>query len=185
MLDVSNVVDWRSWLRKHHLTKQGVWLIFHRKESGTLSISYEEALDEALAYGWIDSIVKKIDHEKYARKFTPRRPWSIWSKSNINHARRLSKEGRMTRWGLDAFAKRTAKVSLLEKFNAEGVRIPKDLEQALRKNKKAWSRFKRFTTSYRKRYLIWIAGAKKPDTRKKRIAEAVVLISQNVKNLLK
>ena len=172
-------------LRKHHLTKQEVWVIFHRKESGTPSIAHEEALDEALAYGWIDSIIKKIDLETYARKFTPRRPWSIWSKSNINHVRRLSEEGRKTKWGLDAFAKRTGKVSLLEKFNAEGVRATKDLERALRKNKKAWSHFKRFTMSYRKRYLIWIAAAKKPDTRKKRICEAVVLISQNVKNLLR
>jgi uncharacterized protein YdeI (YjbR/CyaY-like superfamily) len=184
-LEVTRGSDWRTWLRKHHGRKEGVWLIFRKDESGRQSISYDEALDEALAYGWIDSIVKRIDQQKYARKFTPRRPWSIWSKSNIERVKRLQKEGRMTKSGLHAFAKRTAEISLLEKFNAEGVKIPSDLREALRRNKKAWSNFNHFAPSYRKRYLIWISAAKPPETRKKRIAESVLLISRNVKALLK
>jgi uncharacterized protein YdeI (YjbR/CyaY-like superfamily) len=184
-LDVSRAADWNSWLRRNHLVKEGVWLVFYRKDSGRPSISYDEAVSEALAFGWIDSIIKKIDEEKFVRKFTPRRPGSVWSKYNIKRIEVLTAEGRMTKWGLGAFAKRTDEISLLERFNAEGVRIPKDLEDALRKNKRAWANFGRFTPSYRKGYLIWISEAKRPETRQKRIAEAVVLISRNVKALLK
>lgn len=184
-LDVSSMPEWRSWLREHHGTEQGVWLVFHRAGSKTPSISYDDALDEALAYGWIDSIIKKIDSEKYARKFTPRRPGSIWSKLNIERVERLRREDRMTKWGLGAFVSRTDKISMLEKVNAEGAKVPEDFASALRKNSVAWSNFERMAPSHRKRYLVWIAGAKKPDTRQKRIAEAVILISRNLKNLMK
>jgi uncharacterized protein YdeI (YjbR/CyaY-like superfamily) len=184
-LDVATAADWGSWLDKHHLAKTEIWLVFHRKGSNTTSITYGEALDEALAYGWIDSVIKKIDNEKYARKFTPRKPRSIWSSLNINHIDRLKKEGRMTKWGLEAFAKRTGEISQMEKINAEGVKVPSDLTEALKKNKTAWNNFQMFAPSHKKRYLIWISGAKRLETRKKRIDEAVVLISRNVKNLLK
>ena len=141
--------------------------------------------DEALAYGWIDSVIRKIDDKKYARKFTPRKPWSIWSSLNISHLNRLKKEGRMTKRGLEAFAKRTGEISQMEKINALGIKVPSDLIEALKKNKTAWANFQKFTPGAKKRYLIWISDAKRPETRKKRVDEAVVLISRNVKNLLK
>jgi len=184
-LQVLKQSDWRSWLDKNHNKEEGVWLVFFKKDSGRRSISYEEAVDEALAYGWIDSIIKRIDEKRYVRKFTPRRPQSIWSKPNITRVEKLIKEGGMTRWGFAAFEKRTSEISLLEKFNAEGVRIPKDFKDRLKKNKNAWENFERFGPSHRKRYLIWISGAKTPETRAKRIAEAVDLVSKNVKALLK
>jgi uncharacterized protein YdeI (YjbR/CyaY-like superfamily) len=170
---------------ENHLTKEGIWLIFHRTSSGTPTISYEDAVDEALAFGWIDSIIKRIDGKKYARKFTPRRPGSVWSKSNIARVERLRREGRMTVWGTEAYEKRTGEISLLERFNAQGVSLPKDFEAALRVNKQAWENFERMAPSHRKRYLIWIAGAKRPETRHRRIAEAVLLVGKNVKDLLK
>lgn len=184
-LDIATAADWRSWLDKHHLTKPEIWLVFHRQGSGVRSISYGDALDEALAYGWIDSVIRRIDDEKYARKFTPRKPWSIWSSLNISHVNRLKKGGRMTKWGLEAFAKRTGEISQMEKINAEGVKVPSDLTEALKENKTAWKNFQEFTPGYKKRYVIWISGAKRPETRKKRIDEAIMLISRNVKNLLK
>ena len=184
-LDVSKASDWRSWLSKHQASESGVWLVFHKKDSGLPTISYDDALDEALAFGWIDSIIKKIDDRSYARKFTPRKPWSIWSTSNITRVERLKKEGRMSEKGLQAFAKRTGERSLLEKFNQAELAIPKDFEDALRKNRRAQANFQRFGPSYRKRYLLWVSAAKKAETRKKRIEEAVILISRNVKNLLK
>jgi uncharacterized protein YdeI (YjbR/CyaY-like superfamily) len=184
-LDVSTAADWRYWLDKHHLAKTEIWLVFHRKGSNTTSITYGEALDEALAYGWIDSVIRKLDDEKYVRKFTPRRPESIWSRLNISHVNRLKKEGRMTKWGLEAFAKRTGEISLMEKTKAENAKIRRDLTEALKKNKTAWNNFQEFTLSHKKRYLIWISGAKKPDTRRKRVDEAVLLISRNLKSLLK
>ena len=184
-LDVDTFVLWRSWLRRNHLRESGIWLVFHRKGTAEASLTYDEALNEALAYGWIDSTIRRIDETRYARKFTPRRPLSIWSKLNIDRVERLTEEGRMTRWGLAAFEKRTSEISLEEKFKIEGVRIPQDFEDYLRNNKKAWKNFERFTPSYRRRYLIWISGAKTPETRAKRIAEAVDLVSRNVKALLK
>jgi uncharacterized protein YdeI (YjbR/CyaY-like superfamily) len=91
----------------------------------------------------------------------------------------------MTKWGLEAFAKRTSEISMLEKINAEEAKIPSDTQKALKANRNAWDNFATFSPSHRKRCLIWISSAKKPETRKKRIAEAVKLISQNVKILLK
>ena len=182
-LEVEDGARWRSWLAANHQSSQGVWLVFRKK--GVKSLSYDEAIDGALAYGWIDSLVRKIDDERYARKFTPRKPWSIWSSLNISRVKRLRTEGRMTEWGLEAFKKRTPEISTLERVNREGMKVPADLEEALRANAKAWSNYKRFAPSHRKRYFIWISAAKKPETRKKRIFEAVDLISQNVKDLSK
>ena len=159
--------------------------MFHRKGKGNPSPTYEEALDWALAYGWIDSLIKKLDDSKYARKFTPRKPWSIWSTPNINRVNRLKLDGKMTKWGLEAFKMRTSEKSLLEKFSDKEVEIPNDLAQALRANAKAWTNFQEFSPSYRKRYLIWISGAKQSKTRQRRILETVELISKNVKALLK
>jgi uncharacterized protein YdeI (YjbR/CyaY-like superfamily) len=96
-LDVEAAAEWRSWLRKNHLNSEAIWLVFHRKTHAKLSISYYDAIDEALAYGWIDSIIRKLDEQSYARKFTPRRPGSIWSRSNIERVKRLRREGRMTK----------------------------------------------------------------------------------------
>ena len=184
-LDISTVVEWHSWLDKHHLASSEIWLVFHKQGSGHPSISYNDALDEALAYGWIDSLIRKLDDERYARKFTPRKPGSIWSSLNVGHVNRLKKEGRMTKWGLESFAKRTGELSQMEMVTAEGTKIPHDLTDALRKNKTAWNNFQRFAPSHKKRYVIWISSAKKPETRKKRIDEAVVLISRNIRSLLK
>jgi uncharacterized protein YdeI (YjbR/CyaY-like superfamily) len=184
-LDVESAADWRSWLRNNHLSSEGVWLIFHRKQLAEPSISYDEAIEEALAFGWIDSVIKKIDDRRYARKFTPRRPGSIWSSSNIERVNRLSREGRMTKSGLEAFEKRTGKSSLLQKFKTGPIEIPEDLLEALKKNRVAWANFQHFSPSYRKRYLMWISAAKRPETRGRRIDLTVLLISRNVKALLK
>jgi uncharacterized protein YdeI (YjbR/CyaY-like superfamily) len=182
-LDVVDRRGWHDWLEKHHLESVGVMLVFHK--GGAPTITYDESLDEALAYGWIDSVIRKIDDRRYVRKFTPRRPGSIWSTPNINRVERLEREGRMTQWGAAAFERRTPEISDLEKVTAEGAKVPSDFEIALRKHRKAWENFQKMAPSHRKRYLIWLAGAKKPETRKKRIGEAVKLVEKNVKNLMK
>ena len=182
-LEVEDEPRWRAWLAGNHASSQGVWLVFRKK--GVKSISYGEAIDGALAYGWIDSLVRKIDDARYARKFTPRKPRSIWSSFNIARVKRLRTEGKMTKWGLEAFANRTSEISTLEKISAEGMKVPADLEDALRASPRAWSNFQKFGRSHRKRYVIWISDAKRAETRKRRVAEAVVLISQDVKELLK
>lgn len=184
-IEVGGADEWRSWLEVNHSKSGGTWLTFRRKGHSGPSISYDEAVDEALALGWIDSVIKKIDDVTYVRKFTPRRPGSIWSRLNIDRVGRLKREGRMTKWGLEAFRARSEQISQLERINKLGIRTPKDLEDALRKNPRAWRNFQGFAPSHRKRYLIWINGAKKPQTRKKRIGEAVSLIAGNVRALLK
>ena len=148
-------------------------------------MSYDQALDEALAYGWIDSVIRRIDDIRYARKFTPRRPWSIWSSRNIERVRQLRTAGTMTKWGLDAFRKRASEISTLEKVNRQRVGVPSDLLDAINSNPKARAAFDRFAPSHKKRYVIWIESAKKPETRERRIIDAVDLISRDVKKLLK
>ncbi len=184
-LDVASVSEWHSWLKANHTEEGGVWFVFHKRGSGAGSVSYDDALDEALAWGWIDSVIRKVDDERYVRKFTPRRPGSVWSKLNIARVERLKREGRMTKWGLEAYGRRTSEISDLERVTAAGAQVPSDLEAALRKDPKAWSNFNRMAPSHRKRYLVWIAGAKRPQTRRKRVVEAVKLIGRNVRNLLK
>jgi len=184
-LDAGGAEGWHDWLEMNHLDSPGVWLVFYRQGSGARSISYAEAVDAALAYGWIDSMIKKLDDRRYARKFTPRRPGSVWSKSNIERARNLTREGKMTRWGLEAFEGRTGRPSLLERFDIGEVTVPVEFEKALRKNRRAWSNYQRMAPSRRKRYLLWISGAKKAATRERRIAEAVRLVAANVRDLLK
>jgi len=102
-LYVKNRKDWRVWLEKHHATEKEIWLIFYRKNSGKPIIPYNDAVEEALCFGWIDSIEKGIDHERFAQRFTPRKPKSQWSEANKERVRRLSKEGRMTPSGLAKF----------------------------------------------------------------------------------
>ncbi len=182
-LDFREVHDWHDWLSAHHLESSGVMLVFHK--GGAPSLTYDEALDEALAYGWIDSVIRRIDEERYVRKFSPRRPGSVWSTLNVRRVARLRRVGRMTKWGLEAFSRRTPDVSLLEQYNAGRVEVSPEFEEVLKKNKKAWVLYQKMTPSHRKRYAVWIATAKKPETRKRRIAEAVKLVEAEVRELLK
>ena len=99
-------VDWLNWLRANHDKQSGVWVIFPKKGIDDPTISFEEALDIALAYGWIDISIRKIDERTFGRKFTPRREKSAWSETNIKRAQMLKKQGRMTRWGLEAYERR-------------------------------------------------------------------------------
>jgi len=96
----TNRSEWRAWLKQHHASEKEVWLVYHKKGCGKPSVTYSESLEEALCFGWIDSIIQKIDTEKYARKFNPRRPGSKWSELNKHLVAKLVKEGRMTRAGL-------------------------------------------------------------------------------------
>ena len=181
ILDVRDARGWRDWLVRHHLDSEGVLLVFHK--GGRSSITYDEALDEALAYGWIDSVIKKVDDTKYTRRFTPRRPGSIWSRPNIERVSKLAREGRMTKWGLAVFSTRTSKVSLLEQFNAGRIGVPPRFEAALKKDMRAWTNYNQMAPSQRERYLIWVSGAKREETRARRIDEVVRLIARNVKDL--
>jgi uncharacterized protein YdeI (YjbR/CyaY-like superfamily) len=182
-LYVTNRDDWRAWLKKHHETEKEVWLIYYKKHTNQPRIPYDDAVEEALCFGWIDSIVKKIDDERYAQKFTPRQSSSRWSETNKRRVRKLLKEGKMTRAGMVKIGEGVLEAGEGSKSarKTKELVIPFYLSEALRANKMAWENFNNLAPSYRRQYVGWIATAKKEETRKKRIREALELLARNEK----
>ena len=173
---------WRDWLSAHHDLEDHVWLIFYKKETGEPSIEYESAVEEALCFGWIDSIIKKIDDSKYARKFTPRKENSKWSETNKMRVGRLIKSGRMTEIGLLKVeaAKQSGQWDKLYKPDISE-NIPKEFECALNQNVGAREYFETLAPSYRRQFIGWISVAKRPETREKRIQESISLLEKRRK----
>ena len=184
-LYVTSREEWRAWLTKHYQSETEVWLIYYKKHTGQPRISYDHAVEEALCFGWVDSIVKRIDNEKFAQKFTPRRDCTKWSALNKRRLRKLIREGRMTEGGL-------AKIDLVilgeeprAKQSKGDLDIPRFVKQALMASAKAWENFRNLAPSYRRHYIGWIMHAKKEETRERRLREAVSLLQQNKKLGLK
>ena len=177
-----NREEWRNWLEKNHTSADEIWLIYYKKHTEFKSIQYQDAVEEALCYGWIDSRVKRIDEERYMQKYTPRKDKSNWSKSNKKRVERLIKEGRMTQAGLDAIkiAKRNGSWDRLDDIETK-IEIPQDLADALAENPMAEKNFYSFAPSYRKQYLWWLKSAKRSETRKKRISEIIKRCEQGIK----
>lgn len=174
--------DWREWLDKHHNTESEIWLVYYKKNCSKESIKYEEAVEEALCYGWIDSRVKRIDDERYMQKYTPRQDKSNWSQSNKRRVKRLIKKGRMTPAGLATveIAKQNGSWNRLDDVEAELV-IPADLAEAFTKNHPAKKFFDSLAPSYHKQYLWWLKSAKKKETRQRRLLEIVERCERGVK----
>lgn len=174
--------EWRSWLHKNHDSMDFVWLVYFKKHTGKPSIAYAESVEEALCFGWIDSIKKRIDEERYAYKFTPRRAQSKWSALNIRRAKRLIDEGKMTRAGLDLFKRR---VDYGDEFiaasSAKELPIPGEMEVTLRKDPQVWKNLNNLAPGYRKQYIGWLTTAKRPETRERRLREAIRLLKENRK----
>lgn len=184
-LYVTNRDEWRAWLEKNHNTKKEIWLIYYKKHTRKPTIAYDDAVEEALCFGWIDSIVKRIDDEKFTRKFTPRKDKSKWSESNKRRARKMIREGRMTKVGLALFKEPKKKKGSKVEVVKEKFIVPPDLKKALAKNKRALENFNNFAHGYKKLYILWILDAKKKETREKRIRQAIKLLAQNKKLGLK
>ncbi|UCG44772.1 MAG: YdeI/OmpD-associated family protein [Candidatus Bathyarchaeota archaeon] len=181
-LYVTNRDDWRVWLEQHHATKKEVWLICYKKHTGKPSIPYDVAVEEALCFGWIDSIVKRVDDEKFVRKFTPRKGRSKWSETNKKRARRMLKAGRMTKTGLERIddAKSTGEWLRTAPPQTE-LEVPKFILSALTANKKAHDNFNALAKGYKRQLVGWIASAKREETRRRRLAEAIQLLEKNKK----
>ena len=179
--------DWREWLGENYQIKNEIWLIFHKKHTKVQCVSYDDAVEEAICFGWIDSLVKRIDDEKYAQKFTPRKKTSKWSLLNIKRAKKMIVEGKMTDAGLAHYKQMEKGIQKIvpQKIYEKELVIPEDLKEALSKNEKAQQNFNNFAFSYKRNYVGWIINAKKEETRLRRIKQAVELIEQNVKNLMK
>ena len=185
-LHVTNREDWRQWLKKNHDKEREVWLIFYKKHTGKPGVPYDDAVEEALCFGWIDSIIKRIDDEKFSRKFTPRKPGSKWSELNKKRVEKMIQQGRMTEAGLALIkaAKKSGKweqvISHPEEFD-----LPPEVIKAISANEKAWENFNNLAPSYKKQYIGWITTAKKEETRQRRLKEAVEILTQGKKLGLK
>ena len=170
---------WRAWLRKNHATSSPIWLVYDKGKQRNLS--YNDAVEEALCFGWIDSLMRPLDETRYKQLFTPRRPRSGWSKINKDRVARMIDAGRMTRAGLARIEAAQRDGSWTKLDAMEALRVPDDLERAWARNAEARRNFLALAPSYRKGALWWIASAKRPETRAMRIAEIVRRAALNQK----
>lgn len=179
-LSLADRAAWRAWLEKHHSEAKDVWLVHFKKGAKAGALTYEEAVEEALCFGWIDGQLRRIDSEKYALRYCPRRRNSTWSDSNKRRVDRLIREGRMTQAGLEkiAEAKRSGEWEAATRREAIDA-IPSDLERVLRRHKGALARYRDLTASQKKQYIYWIMSAKSDDTRKRRIQAILDAVTES------
>lgn len=175
----SNIGEWRTWLKDNHDLKKSIWVIFYKKKTNVPSISWSEAVDEALCFGWIDSTKKTIDSESYMQYFSRRKPDSIWSKVNKDKIQYLMENDQMTKAGFDSIAIAKENGSWTRMDEVEKLIIPVDLEKefASRANSKEY--FLALSKSKKKELLAWIVLAKRPQTREKRILEIANCAAEN------
>jgi uncharacterized protein YdeI (YjbR/CyaY-like superfamily) len=175
---------WREWLKKYHQTETGIWLEYYKKHTGKPSIPYDDAVEEALCFGWIDSTIRRIDGERYMQKFTPRKMKSTWSMANVIRVEKLIKQGKMTAKGLELYQFAKEQNLLPDPSLKQKPRmpvIPSWFEEALDKNPAARDHFNKLAPSYRRQYLGWIMSAKQVETKLRRLGEAIDLLSKGEK----
>src|SRR4051812_8493141 len=165
--------QFRAWLEKNHAGTNELWVGFYREDSGKRSITWADSVDEALCFGWIDGLRKRVDEISYKIRFTPRRRGSIWSAINIRRVHALKKEKRMNPAGLKAFAARTEMTSGFYSYEQRRAELPEAYQRVLKKNKAACYFFQAQPPGYRKQMVWWIVSAKKEETRLKRLERLV------------
>lgn len=169
-LYVADKKDWREWLKRHYRTEKEIWVVYYKKGSGKPRIPYNDAVEEALCFGWIDSSVKSIDKEKYAQRFSPRNPKSPYSQANKERLKRLIKEGKVAQDILG---------TLGNLFN-ESYSIPRDILKEIRGNKDAWKNFQKFSDGYKRIRVAFIDGVRnRPDEFKKRLNYFISMTAKN------
>jgi len=179
-LRVTNRRQWRAWLAKHHTSSPGVWLVFFKAHTREKSIPYEDTVREALCFGWIDSLVRRLDDDRYALKVTPRQPTSKWSESNRKRWAELEAAGLLTPAGLAAAPTKNT-------YAPKPVipELPAYIAKALKADSSAWKFFKELAPTYRRDFVVWIHTAKRPETRARRIRESISLLAAGKKLGLK
>jgi uncharacterized protein YdeI (YjbR/CyaY-like superfamily) len=165
--------DLGTWLEKNHATASELWVGFYTKDSGKPSITWPESVDQALCFGWIDGIRKRVDEISYQIRFTPRRRGSIWSATNIKRVKELARQKQMRPTGLKAFAARIENKSGIYSYEQRNTQLQQPYEKLLKKNKAAWNFFEKQPPSYRKMIDWWIISAKKEETRLARLAKLI------------
>jgi uncharacterized protein YdeI (YjbR/CyaY-like superfamily) len=179
-LDIRNRRHWRTWLEDHHASSPGIWLVFYKDRTGVQSIPYEDSVREALCFGWIDSLIKRLDDQRYARKFTPRQPTSKWSDINRKRWGELKRSGLLAAAGIAA-APTDNKYPPRPKIPD----LPAYIARALKDSPPAWRSFQDLAPTHRRDFVVWIHTAKRPETREKRIRESIVLLAAGKKLGLK
>lgn len=174
--------DWRNWLSQNHETSDEVWLVFFKKSTGKSTLPYNDAVEEALCFGWIDGKKRGLDQERYAFRFTPRKPDSLWSSSNKQRVEKLLEQGAMTPAGRQCVEK-ARETGVWDRIpdTERSYSMPAELLEALERSPKAREFFDSLAPSYRKKYITWVASAKREATRLRRAEEASSLLSQNKK----
>ena len=162
---------WREWLAAHHAESTRVWLLLHKKHVETPSIGYDEAVEEALCWGWIDGLTNRWDERSYAVRFTPRKPGSVWSESNVARVERMIAAGLMTSAGQALVDEAKRRGAWDEAASGRLDVTPPDLEEALAADSAALARWRAWAPSRRRTYIYWVLDAKRPETRERRVAE--------------
>jgi uncharacterized protein YdeI (YjbR/CyaY-like superfamily) len=188
MLLVIGRDEWRAWLEENHDTQTEVWLVFLKRHTGRRSIAYEDAVEEALCVGWVDSLVRRIDDETYARKFTPRRMTSKWSALNLRRVAKLVPDGRMTPAGMAKITsplpdadRRAPEPQPLSHGGRRQEKLAPKMERMLRANSTASRNFRKLAPSYRRTYVRWVMSAKREETRERRFRELLDVLSRGEK----
>jgi len=179
-IDVRTRQQWRAWLAKNHASSPGIWLVRHKQHSGVKSMPYEDVVREALCFGWIDSLIKRLDEDRYAIKVTPRKPTSKWSDLNRRRWNELDAAGQLEAPGLAA-----APTSNSYAPHSRIPELPSYIASAFKTDSRAWRFFQALAPTYRRDFVVWIHIAKRAETRKKRIRESIRLLSTGTKLGLK
>ena len=171
MLQVSERREWRDWLRRHHKSTKEVWLVFNKKHTGRPRVSYNDAVEEALAFGWIDSTVRTVDEDRYAQRFTPRRPGSPYSQSNLERLRAMARRSKVSKAVL---------VNLGDLLAAKALRVPPDILAAVKADPESWKNFRAFSNSYKRIRIGYIEGARdRPAEFAKRLRHFLEMTKKN------
>jgi uncharacterized protein YdeI (YjbR/CyaY-like superfamily) len=164
----------RRWLEQHHATEREVWVGYYRRSAGKPSMTWQESVDEALCFGWIDGVRRRIDDERYTNRFTPRRPGSNWSAINIRRANELIEQGRMRPAGLRAFeARREDRSGIYPYEQRHTATFSPEFERRFRAKERAWAGFEARSPSYRQAAIRWVMSAKKEETRERRLSQLI------------
>ena len=165
--------EFRKWLEKNHKIKTELYVGYYKKETGKLTMTWSQSVDEALCFGWIDGIRRSIDKESYCNRFTPRRATSRWSTVNIKKVEELIKLGHMQPAGLQIYNKRKEEKSGISSYESEAKQLNKDLEDRFKANKPAWEYFSRQAPSYKRTIIHWILSAKQEKTKLARLEKTI------------
>jgi uncharacterized protein YdeI (YjbR/CyaY-like superfamily) len=184
-LDITDRDEWRKWLETHHDREKEIWLVYYKKHTNKPSLPYDDAVEEAICFGWIDSVVRKLDEDRYMQKFTPRKSKSNWSDLNRQRAKKMIETGKMTEAGCEKIRELLAEDKNGLKTDKKEMKmkivIPPEIKKVLDANKRASESFNNLAPGYKRQYMSWILDAKKEETRERRLKEVISRLEENKK----